>query len=177
MPDEGQIEPSPISPLVVSLPLCLVYSKMRQDICISLSSMQICQHLEIRNQDTFIIAVTPPPPPATDQRWRRRKIEADRLYTALCTEIHEPIIHIVQINKGNFYFFSICRKKTCIKILICVFKNYFTNRNIYQMKILKIRTSQFLEVLKVKNWDCPVKSGRLAGMSMETVQLEKSTII
>ena len=120
---------------------------------------------------------TPPPPPATDQRWRRRKIEADRLCTALCTEIHEPIIHMVQIDKENFYFFSICRKKTCIKILIYVFKNYFTNRNIYQMKSLKIRTSQFSEVLKVKNWDCPVKSGWLAGMSMETVQLEKSTII
>ena len=63
-----------------------------------------------------MIALTPTPlpsPPAqTKAGGRGRLIEADRLCAALCTKIHEPIIHMVQINKGNWYFFlAICRKK------------------------------------------------------------------
>ena len=108
-----------------------------------------CQHLEIRNQDTFSIALTPP---ATDQSWRKRKIEADRSCTALCTEIHEPTMHTVQIDKGNFYVFSILQKKDQ-ENMTYVFKNYFKNRNICRLKFLKIWTSRFLEVLKVKNRD------------------------
>ena len=119
----------------------------------------------IRNQDTFFIALTQPPPPprATHQNWKKRKIEADRSCTTLCTEIHEPIIHTVQIDKGNFYFFSICKNKT-LKIMIYVFENYFKNRNIYRTKFLKIGMSRFLEVLKVKIGTVPIKSGRLAGI-------------
>ena len=62
-----------------------------------------CQHLEIINQDTFIIALTPSPPCRKPNILatlsEKRKIEADRSGTALCTKILEPFIRMVRIDK------------------------------------------------------------------------------
>ena len=81
--------------------------------------LDVIQHLEIRNQDTFIITL-PPPPPATDPSFRsnpggsldnlgKGKIEAAQSCTALYTKIHKPLLCTIQINRGNFYL--IIRKK------------------------------------------------------------------
>ena len=64
----------------------------------------------------------PPPVPAADQSFplnpaglldgenlMKRKIEADRSRTALRTEIHEPFIRTVWIDKRSF--FSVSKKK------------------------------------------------------------------
>ena len=52
-----------------------------------------------------------PPPSAADQSWRKRNMDTDQSCTAVCTEIHEPIIHTVQIDKVNFYIFFLFATK------------------------------------------------------------------
>ena len=78
--------------------------------------MHTCKHLEIRNQDTFIIAITP----AADQinvlasTIEKRKIKAHRLCTALPTKIHKPItMYMYGSDKKKFNFSQFMnRKKT-----------------------------------------------------------------
>ena len=81
-----------------------------------------------------------------------------------------------QINKGNF--FSICRKKDLEKyqFTVCL-KFKFKNRNIYWLKFEKIGTSRFLEVLKVKNWDCPDKIGTVGRYASTMVYEFSVTLI
>ena len=95
--------------------------------------MHTCQHLEIRNQDTFIIALTPPPDQSSlsnpagsldAENLGKRKIEADRFCIAFLIEIHELFIRTVRIDKGNF--FSICREKSWKNADICL-GHYFKN--------------------------------------------------
>ena len=82
--------------------------------------MHTCQHLEIRNQDTFIIAITP----AADQinvlasTIEKRKIKAIRLCTALPTKIHKPItMYMYGSDKKSSIFLSLWTEKRLIYVL------------------------------------------------------------
>ena len=115
-----------------------------------------------KSEDTFIIDLTPfprpsPLPSATDQSWRKRKIEAPKS----TSQSYMRFRSIKEIFISSRLF---AERKTW-KILIYILKNYFKNRNIYQLKFLKIGTSRFLEVLKVKNRDCPDKIGTVGRYS------------
>ena len=114
------------------------------------------------NQDTFIVAITPSPPPHPTCQCRpnvsaahseNKKIEADRSYTTLCTELYEPFIHMVQIDKG--FSSQLCRKKDRPgKILI------------YELDIT-LNTEIFFPAEILENWDVPIKFGWLAGMVVQ----------
>ena len=73
----------------------------------------------------------------------KRKIEAVQSRTALRTEVHEPFIRKVRIDKGNF--FPICRKKTWIIVI------YVLNITLKKQKYLP---AEFLE-----NRDVPILGG------------------
>ena len=107
-----------------------------------------CQHLEIRNQDTFIIADLPPSPPlprcrpnilATATEKGRSKQINHALHSTPKSKSHSYIIRMVWIDKGNL---SICRKKTWKNTDLCfTYYSVIKNRNIY-----KLNTCQLLEI-------------------------------
>ena len=157
------------------------------------------QHLEIRKSGHFHHCYIPPPPLSLSLHHCRPKVLATPSENFLVKSIIPQLVlqsyrqdnynkialtyiksHLYtctdQINKGNF--FSICRKKDLEKyqFTVCL-KFKFKNRNIYWLKFEKIGTSRFLEVLKVKSWDCPDKIGTVGRYASTMVYEFSVTLI
>ena len=99
----------------------------------------------------------------------RPKLEEEEDWS---TEIHEPIIHTVQIDKWNFYFFSICSKKTR-KIWFMSLKTSLKTGIFTGWNSWKSGRPDFWRFRKSKIGTVPIKSGRLAGMFQVIVLLER----
>ena len=130
-----------------------------------------CQHLEIRNQDTFNTALTTLPPRQKPKlpikpQWLHGSWKPDRPCTALHSEIHEPFIRTSQINK--VYFSPICRKKKTWKNTDLCLKYYFKNRNITGWNSRKSVHPDFWRFWKSKIGTVLIKSGRLAGTRVQS---------
>ena len=95
--------------------------------------LHTCQHLEIRNQDIFITALTPPPSPRHIPRLEEdeNRSKIDRALQTAPKSTRHAIVHMVQIDNETFYFFSIWRKKDQ-ENMIYVFSLKVKNRDSWQ---------------------------------------------
>ena len=100
----------------------------------------------------------PPPPLEKDQSFPSNpagSLDAETLIDRALHSTSKSTSHLYICFRSIKYISSQFAEKRPGKILIYdVFKYYFKNMNIYRLKFYKIGASRFLEVLKVKYWDC-----------------------